>query len=371
MSRPPKVDAVAFSRECTRRAPFNSLYAAVYDNILHKIVASCGSEDVIRNLYSSTKSICGLVIAHDVMASGYDIHKDISDIVQFLAPNVVWTPGPGGLTLAHFMHHTSGINDVDFKDPAVVADLIFRKKNTHSMIEDYVASVAVGAPFNYSPCLGYMLVGAIYELDKRKDDRTFSIAQRCSELFFTKNMNSWHWPTCEGQDICRHTFAFSEFHASGHDMIELGRNLLVNHRPLLEHILNTANPSYVRHARSGRAGGSDTTSGYEVFVDYDYSYGWWILPGTGVLTTIGLGGQYILIDTLQDLVGVRQQGNIFSKERADGGVRLELFQKKKSFVINSHETFPLLVTGIYFGVDPELEGSRMMHADAIDRLLAK
>lgn len=364
------IDNEAFKTECTKRAPAGAVYASVFDCILNRIIASCGSDSKIRNLYSTTKSLCGLVIAHDVMTTGYDIHKDVSDIVAFIIPGCSLVKK---ITLAHLMHHTGGVNDVNFADPATMFDLMTRKKNTHSILADYVCDVQPDSPFNYSPILGYMLVGAIYELDKRKTDRDFSIRDRCQTLFFTRRMNAWHWRMCDGQDVCNHTFAFSDFEASGEDMLELGINLFRHHRDLLDFIMDSRGKAYVKHARSSRAGGTEegTKTGEEVFIDYDYSYGWWIIPRTGVLTTIGLGGQYIVIDTFQELIGIRQQGEVFMKERGNGDVRLELFRKKKSFVTNSHETFPIMVCDIYFGIDPDLETSRMMSVELVDKIIGK
>jgi len=352
----PRIDTETFKVECLRRAPLGSVHAAVYDVILGRVVAEVGSNRIIRNLYSTTKSLCGLVIAHDVMTNGYDIHRDVSDIIKLIVQCSEVSP----ITLAHLMHHTGGINEIDFTDPSVILDAIFRKKNTHDILGDYLTKLEPGSPFKYSPILGYMLVGAIYELDKRKTDRSFSLKNRCAELFFTPKMVSWEWRMCDGQDVCNHTFAFSDFCASGQDMLELGRNLMRNHSKLLEFIM-TPGPAYVKNARSSRASGPGLTdeSGMEVCVRHDYSYGWWILSGTKTLMSIGLGGQYIVLDTHQRLIGIRQQGDVFIKERNDEGVRWELFRKKRSAVINSHETYPLLVRDIYFGIDPNLESSMM------------
>lgn len=357
----PRVDTETFKAECLRRAPLGAVHAAVFDVILGRVVAEVGSSKRIRNLASTTKSLCGLVIAHDVMTNGYDIHKDVSEIVNLIVPCAELE---SKVTLAHLMHHTGGINEIDFTDPAVILDAIFRKKNTHDILGDYLTCLKPGSPFKYSPILGYMLVGAIYELDKRKTDRSFSIKKRCVELFFTPKMVSWEWRMCDGQDVCNHTFAFSEFSASGEDMLELGRNLMRNHSKLLDFIM-TPGPAYVKHARSSRASGAseEREVGLEVDVKHDYSYGWWILSNTKTLMSIGLGGQYIVLDTYQRLIGIRQQGDVFLKERNDEGVRMELFRKRRSAVVNSHETYPLLVRDIYFGIDPNLESSLMKTID--------
>lgn len=361
----PNNNGRGFEWLCAERGPPGETHASIckiQENECDDVRASVGKSTRLCNLYSSTKSLVGLTIAHDVYYHGFDATQDVRPYLP-VRPDVrarLTRPVP----LYALLNHTAGISHICFSDPGVVADLLTRRRNTQAVIESYLEELeGPGAPFSYSPVLGYMVAGMVYELIKRREtgDARFSIKRQCSRLFFPAEMDKWEWAECDGVGLCRHTFAFSEFKTTGRGMQQLGRNLLTRHRELLLFILSPKLPAglYVRHARSSRAGGAGagTGGGGEVAVDYDYSFGWWLLPAAGILTTIGLGGQYIVLDTRQNVVGTRQQATLFNTYRQQW-VKDEIRAKRRGFVLSTHETFPLLVRD-YFesggAVDSDLE----------------
>lgn len=325
------------------------------------------------NLYSTTKSIFGLVVAHAVMKKQFDPSQNISEYVRLLCPKIVNLPE--NLPFYDLLSHQSGISEIQFGDISELLSFVVHNKRTHSILGDFVKSISTNQPFRYSPCMGYLLAGAIFELIQRKTDPSYSVAKKCQELFFPPGIQGhWEWSTCGGQAYCNHTIAYSELKMTGGAMLDLGVNLLVKHKDLLEFIFQKKpDRSYVRHARSASASSGDHTAeaslGGEILIDYDYSYGWWIIPGSHIITAIGLGGQYLTIDLTKSLVGVRQQSQIIVGRGRKDCVTAELILKRHGFVINSHETFPLLVRDIFKGVDPNLERKRLFPARDVEYYL--
>lgn len=333
-----------FKEVCTDRG---ATHAAIYEVLSSgktRKLAFMGNDSISCNGYSMTKSLVGLLIFHDVLYNGYDVEIDVTGILRFLSPKIIISKSP--VTLSDLLHHTAGLNPIHFEDPTVLLDLLFRRNDTRAIIEDYLREASGGSHFNYSPVLGYMLAGAVYELDKRRTNRCFSIREECARLFFPEGMSYWEWQTCKGADICNHTYAYSEFKTDGEGMKHIGVNLLVKHRRLLEFILDWEKPSsmYVRNARSSSAsaGNIDSDKGGEIMLNYDYSGGMWVLQKQRVVVAIGLAGQYLVLSLDQNLVGVRKQTEIFSKSRTTY-VGYELTLKKSGMFVNTHESFPLLV----------------------------
>lgn len=333
-----------FASLCRDRGPPNETYASIYTETGERL-AEMGESVRMCNLYSSTKSLVGLVIAHDTLFDNFDPMQDISGWLRLIVRKDVFVPD--GVPLMALLNHCSGISRIQLSDPLNALDLITRRKNTQATIGDYLTSInPANAPFFYSPILGYMVAGAVYELIKKEKNRDFTIKKRCQELFFPagwREGRDWEWTECHGVELCKHTYAFSNFYTTGRGMQQLGQNLLRNHLPLLKFILARKTPgSYVRHARSSRASGGSDRAGGEVAVDYDYSFGWWLLPAAETLTTIGLGGQYIVLNLQDKVVGVRQQATLLNNVRAPWVIE-EIKSKKRGYVLSTHETFPLLV----------------------------
>jgi CubicO group peptidase (beta-lactamase class C family) len=355
----------AFSEICAARAPPSGVSAGVYwmDGRGKEVGRlEHGPEVPLTNCYSMTKSLFGLVVAHDVLYDGFDATFDVSEYLRLFWPGVC-IDADHPVRFCDLLNHRAGLNEIDFSDVSTLFNLLFRHKDSHSFFADYLRCAAGGAAFQYSPVLGYMLAGAIYELVKREKQGPgaplFSIANRCSELFFPKGMEC-EWRTCAGASICMHTLTFSEFRTDRKSLRLLAQNLMRNHRPLLDFITSQTHPRkqglYVHRARSASASGGLATGGGgdEVVMNYDYSLGWWILPGCDTLCAIGLGGQYIVLCPTIGVFGVRQQPRIMTKERIDP-VAVETIGKRRSFISNTHETYPLLVRRIDSGIDPDTE----------------
>lgn len=361
-----------FTAICADRGPPGAVFAAVAR--VDQVLCQTGNSGISANLYSSTKSVVGLCIAHAVLYEGFDVSMDVSEYVRVLCPRIERVPD--GLTLAEILTHRTGISEINFSEPKKVLEFLVHSQDTHGRLADFVSGIYRDRPFYYSPVLGYMLAGAVYELVRRRADERYSILETCRRLFFPAEIEGqWSWPECSGRALSKHTVAFSELHMTGAGMLRFAQNLLARHRPLLEFILKKkTDGSYTRHARSATASsgsGSDSgkplAQGGEVLIDYDYSLGWWVLPGSGIVTAIGLGGQYVTIDLRQSVVGVRQQRQILSQQRATH-VGAEMLMKRHGLILNSHETFPLLVRDIARGkrVDFDLERKRLFSLADVD-----
>lgn len=364
-----------FEIVCIQRAPAQSIFASIAD-IRGNTLYQAGDANKIANLWSGTKSFFGLCVAHEAMNNQFDVCQDVTDMIRVICRNAEIKEGER-VRFCDLLCHTSGISDLPLKNLSDVIEFLTTRRSTHGRLSYYVKSISTECQFSYSPMLGFMLAGAIFELLMRKktNDDSFSLRVYCEKLFFPSSIKGqWEWSVCEGLDICNHTMAHAELKMTGWAMKEVCVNLLSNHRKLLEYIITPKQDgSYVRHARSRSASGGDvdeTTVGNngkaEILIDYDYSMGWWIIPNDKIITGVGLGGQYLTLDLKQDIVGVRQQSDIISRRRVTS-VEYELLFKKTSLILNSHETFPLLVRDILKSdVDPNLERKHMFSLDDFD-----
>jgi CubicO group peptidase (beta-lactamase class C family) len=307
------------------------------------------------NLYSITKSFTALVIMNDVLYNRLPtglskIDYDIGELMEvFFCEKLPFSMDRfNGLTLPMLMNHVSGIDDIPLTAKTVI-DLIVQEKNTQNIVGRFLTTYSPKAPFKYSPVLGYAMVGAIYELlwecgPYIKD--TF-------EATFLRGIwrsNTWHWREDDGEDLCRHSFAFSEVFTTGQNMVDLGLALLEYHRPLLEHIADDTKPypHYTKHAQSAGAASYSSThwpeahqEGSSEKIDYDYSEGWWIIrrsPKERYLVAIGWLGQYLMIGLDNDVVAVRQHE--LGKPATDADVREQARKKKNVIIPNYHEFFP-------------------------------
>jgi hypothetical protein len=364
------------------RAPVSGVNAGVYrcrpDG--PETLADVGEDGVSLNCYSMTKSLFSLVLAHDMMNGrpGFDSDMDVSGHLRHLTGGEHSTISIG--RPVHFrdlINHTAGINGINMGAPDVLIDLLLRRKDSHSLVSDYLTSASGGSPFNYSPVLGFMLAGMIYELEKRRIDPSYSIAEECKNLFFLGLPGYWEWPACRGAGICKHTWVFSQFQASRKFLRALGHRLLTRHSDVLGFISREKpNGMYVRRARSSLASGGvvegTQTGNCEVMIDYDYSMGWWILPGRKAMCAIGLGGQYLVLDRANGVIGVRQQTEITANMRTLR-VSNEIGRKRRSAIVNSHETFPLLAINLALGngVDRTIETRLLLEPAQIREYYAR
>lgn len=317
-------------------------------------------------MWSLTKSIFGLCVVYEIVHHGFDVLADVSEYIRTLCPDAVIDAD--AVSLADIMTHTTGISPVPLASLGDILDFFAARQSTHSKLARYVKYISRARRFQYSPILGFMLAGAIFELQMRKKtgNHRFSLQKRCEELFFPASIKGqWQWSVCDGLELCNHTMAYSELQMTGAAMQRLLCNVAQKHSDLFAFLLTPREDgTYVRHARSVSASGgeqSGTRGGdAEVLIDYDYSLGWWIIPADQIVTGIGLGGQYMTFDTVRGTVGVRQQCNILLRNRTTF-VESELLYKKESMLLNSHETFPLLVRDIARtgNVDFQLEWKHM------------
>ena len=311
-----------------------------------------GNPKMRCNLYSITKSLTSLVIINDVLNGRLpkgmaNIDYDLGELMEVFFCETA-PPSPlskfNGLTLPMLMNHVSGIDDIPLTAKTVI-DLILKEKNTQNIVGRFLTTYSPTASFKYSPVLGYAMVGALYELLQGGGPY---IKDTCQAIFLRDiwKPNTWHWREDDGEDVCRHSFAFSEVFTTGENMVALGLSLLRDHRPLLEYIVDDTKPypHYIKHAQStGAASYGHHPEGSESAkkIEYAYSEGWWILRRSAkerYLVAIGWLGQYLMIGVDNDVVAVRQHE--LGKIAADADVREEARKKKNVIIPNYHEFFP-------------------------------
>jgi hypothetical protein len=193
------------------------------------------------------------------------------------------------------------------------------------------------------------MVGVIYEALK---DRGLYLKEECERRFLRGiwPRNSWTWREDEGEDVCKHSFAFSEVFTTGENMIELGVLLLEAHRNIIEYILDDTKPypHYIKQAHSSGASSYSSTHGHRPVegpapktIEYGYSEGWWIFKKSKrqrYIVGIGWLGQYLMIGADDGIVAVRQHE--LGKPAMDPDVRHQARRKKGVIIPNFHECFP-------------------------------
>ena len=340
-------------------------FACVYDTRKGEPLIKYGNGKTKCNLYSITKSLSALVIIDDhlrgTLPIGMDsLDDDISIIVEaFFCERRLDMDNPPpppdtftGLSLAMLMNHSAGVDEIPLTAENVIK-LVVKEKNTQNIIGRFLNHYNPKASFKYSPVLGYAMVGAIYEILKEGGT---CLKDEC-EARFLKGVwprNTWHWREDEGEDICKHSFAFSEVFTTGENMVELGIALLYRHRPLLDYILdeNKPHPHYIKYAQSGGSSSYSARDGHHEShnphnphaIEYAYSEGWWILkrsPSRRYLVGIGWLGQYLMIGVDDGIVAVRQHE--FGKIATDADAREQARKKKNVIIPNYHECFPMHV----------------------------
>jgi hypothetical protein len=348
-----------FVSELTGRA---ATFACIFDTTIGESILRVGNGKMKCNLYSITKSLSALVIVDDLLRNNLptgmgSLDDDIGDLMEvfFCERHLVGDNKPPhlsefeGLTLAMLMNHVSGIDDIPLAADKIIK-IIVEEKNTQNIIGRFLNHYSPKAGFKYSPVMGYAMVGAIYEI--LKEGGTY-IKDECASRFLGEiwPKNSWHWREDDGEDICRHSFAFSEVFTTGENMVNLGILLLNKHRRILEYILDDTKPypHYIKHAHSGGASSYSNDQSHanplredeSKSIEYAYSEGWWILRRSKTrryVVAVGWLGQYLMIGVDDGIVAVRQHE--LGKVAPDEDVRAQARLKKNVIVPNYHESFP-------------------------------
>jgi len=348
-----------FVSELTGRA---ATFACIFDTNIGEPILRVGNGKMKCNLYSITKSLSALVIIDDLLGDNLptgmeSLDDDIGDLMEvfFCERHLVGDNKPPplgdfeGLTLAMLMNHVSGIDDIPLAVDKIIK-IIMEEKNTQNIVGRFLNRYSPKASFKYSPVMGYAMVGAIYEILK---ERGTYIKDQCEARFLAAvwPKNSWHWREDDGEDICRHSFAFSEVFTTGENMVNLGILLLNKHRRILEYILDDTKsyPHYIKHAHSGGASSYSNDQSHSraarddesKSIEYAYSEGWWILRRSRTQRyVVGVGwlGQYLMIGVDDGIVAVRQHE--LGKVAPNEDVRAQARLKKNVIVPNYHESFP-------------------------------